>query len=642
MCMKNKLLVVLLSMLIIGCKKDSSISSDVNSIANTNPPWTSLTSVKTYVKQDSGSWIDLAIGYPDMTQSIRISITGSGKNTNAVYVYSYHSISNYASNPDRTHYFKSIKYTEDLSNNSEKIATVNFAGESEGTSIYTFDVYYLTSEEKLNFAKFGANIKLVQNYTIYYCNISGNPLEISTMATLPILTTSVVSSIKATTAVCIGNLKNDAGSIITASGVCWSTSPNPTTSNSKTIDGVQLGTFTSSITNLSAKTTYFVRAYATNAKGTGYGNEVSFSTLNGLVNLTTNDISFNSLTSTSVSAGGNITNDGGGNIVSRGVCWSITSNPTIANNKTIDGSGIGSFTSALNGLTGNTTYYLRAYATNGVGTFYGNQITFTTKPAVLPTLTTSDAILLTFTSSTSGGSITNDGGATVTSRGVCWSTSPNPTISNNKSIDGNSIGAFISSITDLKMNSTYYIRAYATNSAGTSYGNQVTLTVGIGGRYQGGIIAYFFQTGDQGYIAGQLHGLIATSEDVYYPPSFYYYFGSNTITGATGTAIGTGIDNTKKIVTVYGIYDYAAKICNDLVLGNYTDWYLPSKDELLKLFLNRKIIGGFDGTTYYWSSSESDASHAWCMYFNPALSDNTSPSITIKSASLKVRAVRNF
>jgi uncharacterized protein (TIGR02145 family) len=221
---------------------------------------------------------------------------------------------------------------------------------------------------------------------------------------------------------------------------------------------------------------YYVRAYATNSAGTGYGNQVSFTTSQiALATLTTTAIT--SITQTTAVSGGNITDDKGGSVTARGVCWSTATNPTTANNKTTDGTGTGSFLSNLTGLIGNTTYYVRAYATNSVGTAYGNEVSFKTGP-VMPTLSTTTISSISQTTATSGGNITSDGGVAVTARGVCWSTSANPTPSiNSRTKDGTGTGVFTSSITDLIPNNIYYIRAYATNSIGTGYGNTVTFSV---------------------------------------------------------------------------------------------------------------------------------------------------------------------
>jgi uncharacterized protein (TIGR02145 family) len=184
-----------------------------------------------------------------------------------------------------------------------------------------------------------------------------------------------------------------------------------------------------------------------------------------------------SITGTSFSTGGSISNDGDSPISVRGICWNTSPNPTITNFKTTDGIGTGSFSRTLTGLGLGSTLYVRAYATNSVGTGYGNQITVTTLSTTLPTVTTTVLSLITGTSATSGGNVTNDGGATISSRGVVWSTSPNPTIAlTTKTLNGTGTGSFISNLTGLSINTTYYLRAYATNSVGTAYGASVTFT----------------------------------------------------------------------------------------------------------------------------------------------------------------------
>ena len=182
------------------------------------------------------------------------------------------------------------------------------------------------------------------------------------------------------------------------------------------------------------------------------------------------------VTATRAVCGGNVTSDGGGTITARGVCWSISKMPTIDNNKTNDGSGTGVFTSNLSNLASQTTYYVRAYATNEAGTTYGEEKSFTTLEIVLPTVTTTEVTNITSNSATCGGNVTSDGNGTVTACGICWSTSPNPTIDDNKTTDGSGTGSFTSSLSNLASQTTYYVRAYATNEKGTGYGEQKSFT----------------------------------------------------------------------------------------------------------------------------------------------------------------------
>ncbi|MDP4222586.1 MAG: fibrobacter succinogenes major paralogous domain-containing protein [Bacteroidota bacterium] len=290
----------------------------------------------------------------------------------------------------------------------------------------------------------------------------------------PKVTTGDVTNIESTRATGGGDVTSDGYTTIYVRGVCWGTKKSPTIKDSRTTDGYGEGVFTSSITGLLPNTLYYVRAYATNDVGIGYGNQVTFTTTQvGLAVLTTTSVT--GVTQTSAVTGGNVTNDGGSPVTERGVCYSTHTAPSILDSKTSNGTGIGSFTSAITGLTGNTKYYVRAYATNPVGTGYGQEVTFTTS-AVLPTITTADPAATSTSTAAGGGTISNDGGSPVTARGVCWSTSANPTINNNKTSDGTGIGSFTSNITGLSPSTTYHVRAYATNSVGTAYGTDKSFT----------------------------------------------------------------------------------------------------------------------------------------------------------------------
>jgi len=158
--------------------------------------------------------------------------------------------------------------------------------------------------------------------------------------------------------------------------------------------------------------------------------------------------------------------------------------------------------------------------------------------------------------------------------------------------------------------------------------------VAVGDSYGGGIVAYILQSGDPGYDANIQHGLIAATADQ--STGIQWYNGSHMVTGATGTAIGTGQANTTTIVEKQGAGNYAAQLCHDLTVGGYNDWFLPSKDELDKLFTNKVAIGGFAGS-YYWSSSEYDANNAWYQYFNDGYQYDY-----YKFNTYRVRAVRAF
>ncbi|MCQ2272204.1 MAG: hypothetical protein MJZ72_05395 [Bacteroidales bacterium] len=531
--------------------------------------------------------------------------------------------------------------------------------------------------------------------------LTNNTITENTAIVLPVVTTNNVANITTSTAFCGGNVTSDGGSSVTARGVCWSTSHNPTISNSHTSNGTGIGNFASNLTGLIPNTTYYVRAYATNSVGTAYGEERTFTTTCNSVTIyitgsttisygnsttltasgasnyiwddgsttigtsasvtvdptsttaytvtgtntygctgtssvtvtvytqptvITNNVA--NITTTTASCGGNVTSDGGSSVTARGVCWSTSHNPTISNSHTSNGTGTGSFTSNLTGLSLNTTYYLRAYATNSVGTAYGEERTFTTNCNSVtvsitgittipygnsttltasgassyvwaadsstigtsasvtvhptsttaytvtgtntygctgtssvtvtvytqPTVITNNVANITTSTASCGGNVTSDGGSSVTARGVCWSTSHNPTISNSHTSNGTGTGSFTSNLTGLSLNTTYYLRAYATNSVGTAYGEERTfttncnsVTVSITGitTIPYGNSTTLTASGASSYVWAADSSTIGTSASVTVHPTSttaYTVTGTNTY-GCTGTSSVT--------VTVY-------------------------------------------------------------------------------------------
>jgi hypothetical protein len=408
-------------------------------------------------------------------------------------------------------------------------------------------------------------------------------------ATLPELSTASISNITATTATSGGSITSDGGAAITSSGVCWSIKANPTVSDSKTSENADKGQFVSNITGLTGGTTYHVRAYAVNSVGTSYGTDVSFFTLgqapssvtvaasnvsttgvtlNGTVNpnylsttvsfeygLTTSygqtisatqspvtgnnianasadvsgltagttyhfriktvnslgtvygsDMTFTTLgqaPTATTQAATNVTGSGvtlngivNANYLSTAVTFEYGTSTNYGSSATATQSPVTGNTNTnvnaiITGLTQGTTYHFRVKAVNSLGTANGSDLVFTTLN--IPTLSTKTPANVTYNAAKSGGNITSDGGAAVTSRGVCWSTNPNPTIAlTTKTNDGAGTGIYSSSLTGLSPNTLYYVRAYATNSVGTAYGNQVTLTTTIVPPTNGLLVFYPF------------------------------------------------------------------------------------------------------------------------------------------------------
>jgi hypothetical protein len=259
-------------------------------------------------------------------------------------------------------------------------------------------------------------------------------------------------------------------------------------------------------------------------------------------------------------------------------------------------------------------------------------------PGLVPVLSTTPVLDIKITSASCGGYITSDNGFTVTARGVCWSAGTTPTIDDNKTTDGTGAGNFVSSITGLTAFTTYYVRAYATNSEGTGYGSTMSFTPApqVGDSYEGGIVGYIFTQDDPGYIASQIHGLIVAPANQSEAAEWGCY--GVPIPGANATAIGTGNQNTIAIIAGCSQDGIAAKLCSDLELAGYSDWYLPSLEELKKLYENREAIGGFSHQLY-WSSSEGSQSAGLMQDF---VDDPTVPNNWSKDWDCFVRAVRTF
>ena len=287
--------------------------------------------------------------------------------------------------------------------------------------------------------------------------------------TLPTVTTSSITAILATSATGGGNVTATGGCAVTARGVCWSTSTNPTISNSHTTDGSGTGSFTSNITGLTPNTTYYVRAYATNSAGDTYTTAQSFTTLpSSCTPPTVRLSSISGITATTANTALIITSTGGCSVLVSTIRWSVNSDFSGAVSSGPNTTG--SYT--ITGLSPNTTYYVRGYAANSAGDTYTATQSFTTLPScTLPTVTTVSITNITITTASGGGSVTSDGGCTVTARGVQYSLYPDFSVIAGSTTSGNGTGTFSVELTGLLENTTYYIRAFAQNAIGVAYGS---------------------------------------------------------------------------------------------------------------------------------------------------------------------------
>lgn len=293
----------------------------------------------------------------------------------------------------------------------------------------------------------------------------------------PTVETVNVDNITMTTATVEGNVTNDGGSAVTERGICYSIYENPTLSDSIRRAGTGIGRFTCEMTNLTNATTYYIRAFATNSEGTSYGEVLTMRTVEHpmLATVTTDEVS--DITINTAVCGGNVLDDGYAEITERGICYSTHQEPTVFDYKVAGGSGLGLFQCRMSGLEMLTTYYVRAYAKNSEGYAYGNEVSFVTADETyLPEVITHEVTDFNHFYAMGGGEVVANGGLDIIRRGVCWGTSPNPTIYGNVLSAGAGMGEFECRITYLFGNTTYHIRAFAANEAGVSYGEDVTFT----------------------------------------------------------------------------------------------------------------------------------------------------------------------
>jgi hypothetical protein len=442
----------------------------------------------------------------------------------------------------------------------------------------------------------------------------------------PTVETSPVINIMGTTAVSGGTIIDDGSELVTEKGVCWSTNSNPTIENYKTDNGNGAGTFVSYLSGLNGGKGYYIRAYATNEAGIGYGTELYFTTLGKTpaastqeaTNLRGETATLNGIANandlpTLVSFEYGITSDYGMMVTAS--LGSITGNFSIP------------VSADLKNLRGGTTYHYRIVAINDIGTTLGDDMSFVTKGAA-PLVKTLEATKTTpYTAQLNGSVLANDLTTVVTFE-IGMTTRYVIIVAATQSPVSGTISVEVSAeAISLIKNTTFHYRIVATNYLGVTYGEDVTFTANykIGDNMHGGLIFYLDESGE--------HGLVCTTSDQIESP-----WGCANVVGAGGRTIGTGMQNTIDIVLSCPSEGYAAKTCYDLVLNGYDDWFLPSIDELNLMCSNlyEHNLGGFYGN-YYWSSSQYDASSS---YTNNFLYNSTAT--RSKSDTARVRAVRAF
>lgn len=461
----------------------------------------------------------------------------------------------------------------------------------------------------------------VQNSTgTYY----GNQLSFTTQNFTATVVTNAVTDIHSCSATLNMNFTPTFPNAVDSYGFCYGITPLPTLQDTQI--GLSSGTFTATTYCLQSNTTYYVRAFILNCNGIKYGNQISFTTPNDNLSITTN-------TPTEVRACtivfanptvNTIPNDGNCNS-NTGYYYSTSPHPDETNGLQASYSGTPR-TFYLYNLTSNTTYYVRAFVYKCDGTIvFGNEIQVSTLPKYTSITTNAASNITAGTAQLNGIIIGNN--SDYINGGFCYSTSPNPTIADNKvQVSGSSGGSILTTtIFGLTAGTTYYVRTYGNGYAeciGTFYGNQISFTTAsgplvVGQNYNGGIIFYLNGT----------NGLIAATTDQ--GAAAWGCEGTN-IAG-TSSAQGTGQANTNAIIGGCAAAGTAAKICDALVLNGKSDWYLPSEAELILLGQQ-----GFFPSDNYWSSTQSSSTQA------KVVNGTTSGTTNKSDNTINVRAVRSF
>lgn len=377
-----------------------------------------------------------------------------------------------------------------------------------------------------------------------------------------------------------------------------------------------------------------------------------------ILKITTGEIT--DTTTTTATVKGVIIDAGEEGINEHGHCWSTSQNPTVSvSTKTELGSNnsAGSFTSKLTDLLPGTTYYVKAYATNSEETVYGDTTIIFSTSDTLPTISTIAVSNITWNSATIGGNATANGGAPITTRGVCWSIFHNPTITDDTTINGSGKGSFSSNLFGLLPGTTYYARAYATNSEGTGYGNEIIINTilyqtGIFEDSRDGKVYKTVKIGDKWWMAENLN---------YYSPRDSWYY----------------MDDSSAYAEIYGrlySWEISKNVCPN-------EWHLPSEIEWKSLETelgmdqtevdkigwrgpdpgNQLLTEGksgfealtagyrfYTGNFFYfgsiacfWSSTEANYDFAWCRFLTKGTNEGVNRTYFIKRSGFSVRCIKD-
>jgi len=368
------------------------------------------------------------------------------------------------------------------SNGGEPLVSYGIAyGKSSSPTIETGKIE-VGKEDVESFTAEIADLDISTKYYVraYATNARGTSYgenkNFTTSNGLPGVTTVSSQGVNGSTATINGKVDDNGGSVTTSYGFAYSETANPTIDGFKLEVGKEFeGSYSGKLTALNSSTKYYVKAYATNANGTSYGEEISFTTTDGMPKV--NTVGSRDISGTKATVTGTIVDDGGVNLSSYGFVYSENQNPTIEETKIEVGTtATGGFSGNITGLKSLTKYYFRAYVTNKIGTSYGLELSFTTFDG-MPKVTTVEVKDISVTTVNAIGKIDSNGGEDITAYGFVYSKEENPTIEGNKTVvTENTDNVFTGPIGNLTRLTKYYLKAYVTNAAGTAYGKELDFT----------------------------------------------------------------------------------------------------------------------------------------------------------------------
>jgi hypothetical protein len=376
---------------------------------------------------------------------------------------------------------------------------------------------------------------------------------------LPTLNTHATTDVTATTAMFNAEILTKGTPEYTERGFVYSLSPMPTLENSIAKITATLTTnqkYSCKVTELTLGNTYYVRGYAINKAGTAYSsNEASFKTALILPTVTTQDITNLNLSAGVATFNGEIKDVGDPPYTEKGFVYGENKNPDVESDtkKTVSGIGTGNFGSNITGLVLGKIYYVRAYATNTLGTAYGNEKECVFKP-VMPNVTTQTALILDQSTVLLTGNITNVGNPAYIEKGFVYGENENPTVENDNKINvsGTGTGTFKTTVSGLTTGKTYYARAYTTNIAETVYGTNISFVPKV-----------------TSFVTLESLNIIVQKMD-----------------------ITSGNLN----------WNMAKSLCESSNLDGLSGWRIPTLSELSVIYDKQNDIGGFNKNMEYWTS----------------------------------------